>query len=116
MDGASNIQIFSKIYLPLSKPALATVGMFYAVTRWNGYFWAMNLLRDDNKVPLQVLLKKLIVDRVANETEAAIVTMDSLSSPTTVIYAIIIIAIIPMIMAYPFVQKYFKKKVQQSVR
>ncbi len=59
MDGASNIQIFSKIYLPLSKPALATVGMFYAVTRWNGYFWAMNLLRDDNKVPLQVLLKKI---------------------------------------------------------
>lgn len=108
MDGATNIQIFRKIYLPLSKPALATVGMFYAVTRWNGYFWTMNLLRDDNKIPLQVLLKKLIVDRVANETEAAIVTMDSMWSPTTVIYAIIIIAIVPMMVAYPFVQKYFK--------
>ncbi len=109
MDGATNIQIFRKVYLPLSKPALATIGMFYAVTRWNGYFWTMNLLRDDNKIPLQVLLKKLIVDRVANETEAAIVTMDSLWSPTTVIYAIIIIAIVPMMVAYPFVQKYFKK-------
>ncbi|GMQ59190.1 carbohydrate ABC transporter permease [Vallitalea sediminicola] len=109
IDGANNLKIFSRIFLPLSKPALATVGMFYAVTRWNGYFWAMNLLQDDNKVPLQVLLKKLIVDKVANETEAAIVTPNSLFSPTTVIYAIIIIAIIPMMIAYPFVQKYFKK-------
>ncbi|MCT4688767.1 carbohydrate ABC transporter permease [Vallitalea sp.] len=109
IDGANNLKIFSRIFLPLSKPALATVGMFYAVTRWNGYFWAMNLLQEDNKVPLQVLLKKLIVDKVANETEAAIVTANSLFSPTTVIYAIIIIAIIPMMIAYPFVQKYFKK-------
>lgn len=108
MDGASNIQILTKIFLPLSKPAMATIGMFYAVNRWNGYFWAMNLLRDDLKMPLQVLLKKLIVDRVANETEAAIITAKSLSSPLTVIYAIIIVAIIPMMIAYPFIQKYFK--------
>ncbi|MEG0166407.1 MAG: carbohydrate ABC transporter permease [Ruthenibacterium sp.] len=108
MDGANNITIFWRIYMPLSKPALATVGMFYAVNRWNSYFWAMNLINDDSKLPLQVLLKKLIVDRVANETEAAIVTAASTSSPTTVIYAIIIIAIIPMMIAYPFVQKFFK--------
>ena len=108
IDGARNISIFAKIYLPLSKPALATIGMFYAVNRWNSYFWAMNLLTDDKKMPLQVLLKKLIVDKVANETEAAIVTAQSLSSPTTVIYAIMIIAIVPMLIAYPFVQKYFK--------
>lgn len=108
IDGASNIRILFSVYLPLSKPALATVGMFYAVSRWNGYFWAMNLLRDDDKMPLQVLLKKLIVDRVANETEAAIITEQSMSSPLTIIYAIIIIAIIPMMIAYPFIQKYFK--------
>lgn len=108
MDGASNLRIFYQVYLPLSKPALATVGLFYAVNRWNSYFWAMTLLQDDSKMPLQVLLKKLIVDRVANETEAAIITADSLASPTTVIYAIIIIAIVPMLIAYPFVQKFFK--------
>ncbi len=108
MDGANNITIFWRVYMPLSKPALATVGMFYAVNRWNSYFWAMNLINDDKKLPLQVLLKKLIVDRVANETEAAIVTAASTSSPTTVIYAIIIIAIIPMMITYPFVQKFFK--------
>ena len=108
IDGANNLTIFSRVYIPLSKPALATIGLFYGVTRWNGYFWAMNLISDDRKLPLQVLLKKLIVDKVANETEAAVVTVSSLSSPTTVIYAIIVLAIIPMLIAYPFIQKYFK--------
>ena len=108
IDGASNLRIFAQVYLPLSKPALATVGLFYAVNRWNSYFWAMNLLTSDSKLPLQVLLKKLIVDKVANETEAAIVTASSTWSPTTVIYAIIIIPIVPMLVAYPFIQKYFK--------
>jgi putative aldouronate transport system permease protein len=108
MDGASNLRIFATIFLPLSKPALATVSMFYAVGRWNSYFWAMNLLRDDNKMPLQVLLKKLIVDQTSMAKDDAMVTLSSLSSPTTIIYAIIILAIIPMMVAYPFVQKYFK--------
>lgn len=108
IDGANNIKTFFAVYLPLSKPALITVSMFYAVTRWNGYFWAMNILTDDDKIPLQVLLKKLLVDRVAGAEEAAIITQASTTSPTTVIYALIIIAIIPMIVAYPFVQKYFK--------
>ena len=56
----------------LSKPALATVGLFYAVNRWNSYFWAMQLLTDDKKAPLQVMLKKMIVDRVANASDAAL--------------------------------------------
>ena len=68
----------------------------------------MNLLTDDNKMPLQVLLKKLIVNKISNETEAQIVTMNSTWSPITVIYAIIIIAIVPMLIAYPYVQKYFR--------
>jgi putative aldouronate transport system permease protein len=109
IDGANNFQTFFRIYLPISKPALATVGLFYAIGRWNAYFWAMTLLKDDELIPLQVLLKKLIVDRVSNANDAALVTMKSLSSPTTEIYAMIIIAIIPMLIVFPFVQKYFKK-------
>lgn len=108
IDGASNIRTFLSIYLPLSKPALVTVCTFYAVTRWNGYFWAMNILTDDSKIPLQVMLKKLLVDRVANAGSAEIVTASSLTSPTTVIYAVIVIAIVPMLVAYPYIQKYFK--------
>lgn len=108
IDGANHFTIFYKIFLPLSKPALATVGLFYGVNRWNTYFWSMTLLKDDKKAPLQVMLKKMIVDRVANAADAALVTADSLSSPTTIIYAVIIIAIVPMLIVFPFVQKYFK--------
>lgn len=109
IDGASNFKIFLQIFVPLSKPALATVAMFYAVNRWNSYFWAMNILRDDDKMPLQVLLKKLIVDRTSGTEEAGIVTNASMYSPLTVIYAVIVIAILPMLIVYPFIQKYFQK-------
>lgn len=108
IDGASDFTIFWRIFIPLSRPALATVGLFYAVGRWNSYFWAMNLLKDDAKMPLQVLLKKLIVDQQVTATDAALVTSSSLSSPTTVIYATVIIAIVPMLLVFPFIQKYFK--------
>ena len=108
IDGADHFTIFYRIFLPLSKPALATVALFYGVNRWNSYFWAMQLLQDDKKAPLQVMLKKMLVDRVANAADAALVTAESLSSPTTIIYAVIIIAIIPMLIVFPFVQKYFK--------
>ena len=108
IDGASNLHTFWAIYLPLSKPALVTVSTFYAVTRWNGYFWAMNILSDDKKLPLQVVLKKLLVDRQMNAGSAEIVTASSATSPTTVIYAVIMIAIVPMLAAYPYIQKYFK--------
>lgn len=108
MDGANSIRIFWSIYLPLSKPALVTVSTFYAVNRWNGYFWAMNILTDDSKIPLQVMLKKLLVDRVANADTAEIITASSATSPTTIIYAVIIIAVVPMLVAYPYIQKYFK--------
>ena len=108
IDGAGHFRVFWNIYLPLSKPALATVGLFYGISRWNGYFWAMHLLKDDNKIPLQVFLKKLIVERVSNPSDAAIVTKASLTSPTTQVYALIILAIVPMIVVFPFIQRYFK--------
>ena len=108
IDGAGHFRVFWNIYLPLSKPALATVGLFYGISRWNGYFWAMQLLKDDNKIPLQVFLKKLIVERVSNPSDAAIMTKASLTSPTTQVYALIILAIVPMIVVFPFIQRYFK--------
>ena len=108
IDGAGHFRVFWNIYLPLSKPALATVGLFDGISRWNGYFWAMQLLKDDNKIPLQVFLKKLIVERVSNPSDAAIVTKASLTSPTTQVYALIILAIVPMIVVFPFIQRYFK--------
>lgn len=108
IDGAGHFRVLWNIYLPLSKPALATVGLFYGISRWNGYFWAMQLQKDDGKIPLQVFLKKLIVERVSNPSDAAIVTKASLTSPTTQVYALIILAVVPMIIVFPFIQKYFK--------
>lgn len=108
IDGAGHFRVLWNIFMPLSKPALATVGLFYGISRWNGYFWAMQLLKDDSKIPLQVFLKKLIVERVSNPSDAAIVTKTSLTSPTTQVYALIILAIVPMIIVFPFIQKYFK--------
>jgi putative aldouronate transport system permease protein len=107
IDGMSNFGIFLKVMLPLSTPVLATVGLYCAVDRWNGYFWAMILLKDIKLVPLQVLLRKLIIER---DVLASIDSGGSFDfTRETLIYAIIIVSIIPIILAYPFAQKYFVK-------
>lgn len=107
MDGASDWKILWKIIIPLTKPALITVGLFYAVSRWNGYFWAMVLLKDENKIPLQVLLQKLIVQAKV-DAEFSIIG-NALYSPQTIIYAIIVFSTLPVVIVYPFLQKHFKK-------
>ena len=107
LDGLNNFGIFTKIALPLSKPMLATIALYCAVNRWNGYFWAMVLLKDEKKVPLQVLLKKIIIE---NKVMAAIDSSSGISfTRETMVYAIIVIAVIPIIAVYPFVQKFFVK-------
>lgn len=107
VDGASDLQILTRIYLPVSKPALATLSLFYGVGTWNSYFWAMVLIQDESKIPLQVLLRRLIV--AMNPTEEMMASSDvtALFSKETVIYATIVVAIIPVIIVYPFIQKYF---------
>ncbi|MEG1879839.1 MAG: carbohydrate ABC transporter permease [Oscillospiraceae bacterium] len=107
IDGANDWEILFKVYLPLSLPSLATVGLFYAVSRWNGYFWSMILLTDDMKIPLQVLLKKMIVEMSVSEQGAG----DSFAtfSKETFIYATIVVSVIPMLAVYPYIQKYFVK-------
>lgn len=111
IDGASQWKILTKIYLPLSSSALTTVSLFYAISRWNGYFWTMVLLTDEKKIPLQVYLKKLIVERNMAGEGSRIITPDTLVSPQSIIYAVIVLSIIPIIVVYPFIQKFFKKGV-----
>ncbi|MCR2807544.1 carbohydrate ABC transporter permease [Paenibacillus soyae] len=105
VDGANDLMILWRVYLPLSKAALATIGLFYAVHRWNGYFWTMIILSDESKVPLQVLLKKLIVEMNVNDEMGNM----AVYSKETIIYATIIVSIIPIVAAYPFIQRYFVK-------
>lgn len=111
IDGASQLQILTKIYLPLSTSAITTVSLFYAVSRWNGYFWSMILLTDDRKAPLQVFLKKLIVEKNMAGEAMQMITPDSLTSPQTIIYAVIALSLIPILTIYPFIQRFFKKGV-----
>jgi len=107
IDGMSNFGIFTRIALPLSTPVLATVTLYCAVDRWNGYFWAMIILKDIKLIPLQVLLKKLIIER---DVLSSIDTGGSFDfTRETLIYAIVIVAITPIIAAYPFAQRYFVK-------
>lgn len=111
IDGATQWQIMTKIYLPLSTSALTTVSLFYAISRWNGYFWTMVLLTDDSKVPLQVFLKKLILEKNMAGEAAQIITPESLTSPQSIIYAVIVLSIVPIMIIYPFIQKFFRKGV-----
>lgn len=111
IDGAGQFTIMHKIYLPLSTSAITTVSLFYAISRWNGYFWTMILLRDDSKAPLQVFVKKLIVDKLSSGEAAQLINAQSKVSPQTIIFAVIVISVIPMLVAYPFIQKFFRKGV-----
>lgn len=105
VDGANDWGIMWRIYIPLSVPALITVGLFYAVGRWNAYFWSMILLTDQSKIPLQVLLKKMVVEMNVNSMLDNGGPVDI--AKETIIYATIIVAILPMVLVYPYIQKFF---------
>jgi len=108
MDGANEFQVMWKVYVPLSKPAIATVALFCVVSRWNGFFWAMVLLRDADKIPLQVYLRQVIAELQDNE-DFATTLIDAVYSYETVSAAIIVCSIIPVLLIYPFAQRYFNK-------
>lgn len=110
IDGASQLKILIQIYIPLSISAIATVMLFYAVSKWNAYFWSMILLQKDNLLPMQVLIKKMIVDLNVPEIKGASVDEGLADvSEETVIFASIIVSSLPMLILYPFIQKFFVK-------
>jgi len=108
MDGANEFQVLWKVYIPLSKPAIATITLFCIVSRWNGFFWAMVLLQSEDKIPLQVYLRHLIAE-LSDDEEFANSLMREAYSVETVTAAIIVCSIIPVLFIYPFIQKYFNK-------
>jgi putative aldouronate transport system permease protein len=108
MDGANEFQVLWKVYVPLSKPAIATVALFCVVSRWNGFFWAMVLLQDEKKIPLQVYLRHVIIS-LSNDQDFSTQMLTSPFSVETVTAAIMVCSIIPILFIYPFLQKYFSK-------
>ena len=110
IDGANDMVILIKIILPLAAPALATLGLYYAVNRWNGFFWAMVLISEKTKRPLQVLLREMIIQsKLSAEAEEMMQREGSGIIAENIKYAAIMVGTIPILCVYPFIQKYFVK-------
>lgn len=110
IDGASDIRIMASMILPLSKPIIAVLTLFYAVDHWNSYFNAMIYLQNKSLLPLQVVLRNILADAKMIEEMANIVSeqqTNSLALVEVLKYAIIVFASIPVLLMYPFVQKHF---------
>ena len=106
IDGASFFQILLKIYVPLSKPVFATLALFYAVGRWNGYSDALMYVKNTIYYPLQLLLYNILNN--INQVEVA--TQEGFSSPglaESLKAAIVMFSTIPILLIYPWLQKYF---------
>ncbi len=108
VDGANEFQVLTNVYLPMSKSALATVTLFYALSRWNGYFWNLVLVNWNVEHPLQVHLRKYLSEYLMDENASITNTP---YSPYSYMYAMIVMSIIPIIVVYPYLQKYFAKGV-----
>ena len=110
MDGAGHGTILFRIVIPLSLPAIATLSLFYAVMHWNTYFDAVLYISDPAWNPLQVYLRNMIVLSESN-IDATTSTGLFLVAPETLKAATIIASVLPMIIVYPFVQRFFSKGV-----
>lgn len=111
IDGASDWQVLWHVVIPLSKAVIATVGMFYGVAHWNDFFTGLFFINDNTKWPLQVVLRSIIiVENMQNMGGAA--TSDPskiIINPANIKAATIIFSVVPIVMVYPFLQKYFVK-------
>ena len=107
MDGLNDFGVFYYLVLPTSKAVLATIGLFYAVGLWNGFFAPYVYLTSSSKYPLQIVLRNLILagDSVNGQTSTPM--QDVIIVEDTLKFTTIIVSIIPIIAVYPFIQKYF---------
>ena len=111
VDGATEFQVLNKVYIPMSKSTIATVALFFAISRWNGYFWARQMISNSNEHPLQVFIRL----RLEEFTDPDYMTgWNEAYSSDSVIYALIVCSIVPILIIYPFIQKYFAKGVNMG--
>ncbi|SEF92676.1 carbohydrate ABC transporter permease [Paenibacillus sp. UNC499MF] len=111
IDGCSNMQILTRVILPLSMPIIAVTILFYAVGHWNSFFNALLYLSDKSKFPLQLVLREILIQgqtdsMVKMSTESAIKQQRAVEG---IKYAVLVLANLPMFLLYPFLQRYFVK-------
>ncbi|MFC5403414.1 carbohydrate ABC transporter permease [Cohnella soli] len=110
IDGASEFRIFAQLVLPISKPILATVGLFYALIYWNDWFMGVLFMSDENKFPLQMILRRMVSNLEAAKTLIPSGAGIALKAPTYQIrMATTLVTIGPIILLYPILQRYFVK-------
>jgi putative aldouronate transport system permease protein len=106
IDGAGPARVLWQIVLPLSKPSIATIGLFYAVWHWNAWFDAAIFIRDWDKMPMQVILRGILTQGMIQDPNSPI-EADILPPAPTLRAAMIVISTVPILLVYPFLQKYF---------
>lgn len=113
IDGAGEFTVMTRIVLPLSKSILAVTALFYGVGLWNGWFNASIFLRDRNMYPLQLFLREVLINSSTDAmmTGSAAAASDRVGIAETIKYATIVVSTLPILCAYPFLQKYFVKGV-----
>ncbi len=112
LDGANDITILFRIIVPLSKPTIVAIGLFYAVERWNEWWHALLFLNDSAKYPLQLLLREMIMNismYLNNQTSSGIAEAYGQVYAPSLKMATIMIATVPIMIVYPFLQKHFAK-------
>lgn len=107
IDGCSDLGVFLRIVLPLSLASIATIGLFYAVGYWNTYQHAILYINDSTKWPIQVLLRQIVIVASGMNADASVV--DVVPPAQSVKMAVIVVATLPMLLVYPFIQRYFVK-------
>ncbi|MDG0792165.1 carbohydrate ABC transporter permease [Cohnella ginsengisoli] len=110
MDGAKDFTLLFKMAIPLTKPTIAVLTLYYAVGHWNDFFNALLYLGDQNLQPLQIFLRRVLImaspeilQKMGGETTASALAVSTLQ----VRYVSVVVSILPIIMVYPFIQKYF---------
>jgi multiple sugar transport system permease protein/putative aldouronate transport system permease protein len=109
LDGCSYIRFLLNVVLPLSMPILAVIGLYYAVGHWNNYFDALIYLRSSEKQSLQLVLRNILLANQVNAGDGSYAESSKLG--VTIKYSVIVFSCIPMMIAYPFVQRFFVKGV-----
>ncbi len=111
IDGGNDWQILMKVILPLSLPAIAVFSLFYAVGHWNSFFNAILYIKDSGRWPIQVWLRQIVLLSSGGFADASVMSEVEYIPTINTQYAVIMFATVPVLMIYPFVQKYFAKGV-----
>lgn len=113
VDGCSNTRLLLRIVLPLSKPILAVMVLFYGVAHWNAFFGALIYITESDRYPLQLVLRSILIQNTASQDMLG--EVDTLGNRVmlaeTIKYALIIVSTLPMMVLYPFLQRFFEKGV-----